>query len=762
MWWRRLEALQLDHPLREQFARQSMLALLPLGSPGRGAAGGAAVPLRAARRARASAVGGAARPRAAILEDRDDLAWVPPRGGRRHLPRRPGSVSARFAAGGDHRSSSGRERDLELAGRLLESGRVLTLFGPGGVGKTRLAHRLASTIAPQFADGVRLVELGPVRDEGAVTAAIAAALDVQQRPNRSLDDSIVELLAPRSMLLVLDNCEHVLDTTSELVELVLRWCPAGAGARHEPGAARHPRRGGVVGATAAGAARAPTCRSTTSSTCRRCSCSSTALARAQADFALDDEQPSRGRRDLHPARRRAAGAGACRGAHAVDEPGAARRAPAGAVPGAGRLATRHRPPAPHLRDLVQWSYDLLTPVEQQLFDRLSVFAGSFVLERAEQVCAGDGIDERDVAGLLGVLVDKSMLVAQGRAVPPARDSARVRARRAGRVTGSRGGARRAHCGPCRPRRARGERPRWSATRRSGWPRWSRASTTCARRTARRSQPATSTRLCGSSSASASTRGGASATSTSPGQRPRVGMPGAREHRLLPVALGVVACGHFVRGELEQAVAVGEEAVAEAQRLDSLTAGLAERALGNALFYLHREREALAWMDRMLDAARATGAPGIVAHAAYMRSVAETSIGDPAGGAEIAALSAAAAIESGSPTALAQADYAPRHRRSRRPNRRGAGALRPERRTRRGGRQPVDPCLRADREPLDPRPSGQQPRRARWIPRRGRHLVPRERLGEPVADVALMCSRSSSRSVTTRPRQRSTARSRQRV
>ena len=60
---------------------------------------------------------------------------------------------------------------------------------------------------------------------------------------------------------------------------------------------------------------------------------------------------------------------------------------------------------------MRWSYDLLTPVEQRLFDRLSVFAGSFVLERAERVCAGDGIDERDVAGLLGVLVDKSMLVA---------------------------------------------------------------------------------------------------------------------------------------------------------------------------------------------------------------------------------------------------------------------------------------------------------------------------------------------------------------
>jgi predicted ATPase len=70
---------------------------------------------------------------------------------------------------------------------------------------------------------------------------------------------------------------------------------------------------------------------------------------------------------------------------------------------------RHRT----LRDLVEWSYDLLTPMEQLLFDRLSVFAGPFVLEQAERVAAGGGIDERDIAGLLGVLVDKSMLVAQG-------------------------------------------------------------------------------------------------------------------------------------------------------------------------------------------------------------------------------------------------------------------------------------------------------------------------------------------------------------
>ncbi len=219
----RLEALQLDHPLREQFTRQSMLALYRSGRQGEA--------LRMAQQFRTGlrddlGLEPSAAMRdleAAILEERPELAWVAP--AVTPPSAAPAPAGHRDALPMETTALVGRERDLELAGRLLESGRILTLFGPGGVGKTRLAHRLASTIAPQFADGVRLVELAPLGDQGAVTAAFAAALDVQQRPNRSLDDSIVEVLSTQSVLLVLDNCEHVLDTTSELVELVLRWCP---------------------------------------------------------------------------------------------------------------------------------------------------------------------------------------------------------------------------------------------------------------------------------------------------------------------------------------------------------------------------------------------------------------------------------------------------------------------------------------------------------------------------------------------------------
>jgi hypothetical protein len=119
----------------------------------------------------------------------------------------------------------------------------------------------------------------------------------------------------------------------------------------------------------------------------------------------------------------------------------------------------------------------------------------------------------------------------------------------------------------------------------------------------------------------------------------------------------VGYGRFVRGDLTGAIEAAEEAMAVAARLGVGTTGLHERVVGNALFYLRREDEAIPLMETMIEAATMTGSPGLVAHAYYMCSVAETSMGNASRGTEIAAQSAAAAIESGSPTALAQADFA---------------------------------------------------------------------------------------------------------
>ncbi len=135
------------------------------------------------------------------------------------------------------------------------------------------------------------------------------------------------------------------------------------------------------------------------------------------------------------------------------------------------------------------------------------------------------------------------------------------------------------------------------------------------------------------------------------------MKGAPAHGAYPLVLATLAYGHFVRGDLATAIAAGRDAVAAADRLGIDTRGLAERALGNAHFYLGETDEALRWMDRMLEVAESTGSDAQRAHAYYMRSVAETSVGHPERGELLAKQSHRAATTCLSPTALAQASYA---------------------------------------------------------------------------------------------------------
>jgi predicted ATPase len=553
----------------------------------------------------------------------------------------------------------GRTGDLEIAARLFEAGRILTLFGPGGVGKTRLAYRLATTSADRFAAGIRLIELAPLRDPAAVIAAVADALDVQRRPNRSLDDSIVELVGDQHLLLVVDNCEHVLEGASDLIETLVKWCPN----LRVLATSREPL--GVPGEVVWSVPPLPV------------------PARGDGDLGALDDNPAV---QLFVERARAARSGfeldtgniadvieICIGLDGVPlaiELAAARMRSMSPAQLAQRLPERFRmlegsrraADSRHrtLRDLVQWSYDLLTPVEQRLFERLSLFADRFGLERAERTCSGHGIDSEDVAPLLAALVDKSMLVAHydsgtaryrmletlrqfGREVLEARPECTqvLAAHIAAQVELAESAALGLY-GADEARSARDLDDAFDDMREAH------------ARALAGGDVDTALRIVVALREYAWRRiryellTWADAT---------VAEPAALEHPLGPLALGVVAYGLFVRGELDDAVDTSQRAVELAGRLGVSTFNLAERAAGNAAFYLGRVPQAMKWIDRMDSVAETMDIPAVRAHALYMRSVAETSLGNFEESGLLAARSAAAARLSGSPTAKAQAGYA---------------------------------------------------------------------------------------------------------
>src|SRR3989442_15853517 len=109
--------------------------------------------------------------------------------------------------------------------RLLASARLLTLTGSGGCGKTRLALQAAVDLVEEFEDGVWLVELAALSDPALVSQNVASALGVREEPGRSLTETLLDHLGAKSLLLVLDNCEHLLSICAQLAEQILRRCP---------------------------------------------------------------------------------------------------------------------------------------------------------------------------------------------------------------------------------------------------------------------------------------------------------------------------------------------------------------------------------------------------------------------------------------------------------------------------------------------------------------------------------------------------------
>ncbi len=308
-------------------------------------------------------------------------------------------------------------------------------------------------------------------------------------------------------------------------------------------------------------------------------------------------------------------------------------------------------------DLVGWSFNLLTRDERALFTRVSVFAGTFDLEAVESVCIDESMDAQAAARLLAALVDKSMVQMTDARTGRYRVLEPLRQFGAAQLDGeARAGARARHAswfldmavragvalaGPDEPASAaRLDRNFDNLRSAFSWMiEHHDLERACALVVALREYSFRSMRA-----------------EVIAWADDVIAMPGFDESLRSPMVLGVAAYGRFVRGDLDSSIEYGRSAVAAAQRLGVGTSGVAERSLGNSLFYQGDAEGAQEWIDRMLDDAR-QGSPARLAHALYMRSVAYTSVGDPQRGVELAQDALLAARRAGSPTALAEASYA---------------------------------------------------------------------------------------------------------
>jgi non-specific serine/threonine protein kinase len=307
----------------------------------------------------------------------------------------------------------GREQELADLLSLRDTTSLLTLTGPGGVGKTRLALRVAREALAEYTDGVWFVDLAPLGDPNLVPQVALAALGVREQPGQTVQNALPAAIGDRQLLLVLDNCEHLLVACGQLVAALLKACP---GARFLV-TSREPL--GIAGETVYRVPPLPTPDP-------RVACQPEALLQyASVQLLLQRTAAASGLRSIPDREDARALSEICwrvDGLPLALELAAARLPALGAAQVAARLDDTFRllvdgyRDAPTrqqtLRATLDWSYRLLSTPEKRLFTWLAVFSGGWTLEAAEAVCAGDGVEEADVADLLGHLVAKSLVLAE--------------------------------------------------------------------------------------------------------------------------------------------------------------------------------------------------------------------------------------------------------------------------------------------------------------------------------------------------------------
>jgi len=305
----------------------------------------------------------------------------------------------------------GRGRELAEVRALVESSRLVTLTGAGGCGKTRLGLQVAAELADGSGDGVWLVELAAVADQDAVGPAIAGALRIAGQPGRPVAETLVDALAPQDILIVLDNCEHLIDACAKTADAIVRRCPR----VHLLATSREPL--GIGGETVYRVPSLSLPGPGDNGSASPESSDAVALfvdrARAQGASVTAGEQA--GPLVVSVCRR-------LDGMPLAIELAAARLRTMSLASLHDRLDQRFRlltggsrtalERQQTLRATVDWSYSLLNGAEQLLLRRLSVFAESFDLDAAEAVCGFGDLEALDVAGLLGSLADKSLVQAE--------------------------------------------------------------------------------------------------------------------------------------------------------------------------------------------------------------------------------------------------------------------------------------------------------------------------------------------------------------
>ena len=303
----------------------------------------------------------------------------------------------------------GRDREMEQVRQLLANSRLLTLLGMGGLGKSRLSMQVAAIVLDDYPDGVWFVELAALSDPQLVPQAAASVLGVREEPGTPVVEALVRFVRDKKLLIVLDNCEHVVQACADLAKRLLQVGPqvrvlassrdalriAGEAVfQVAPLAAPGQGEQTVEALLANDAVRLFVDRATAVQPAFRLTAKA-ASAVAEICRRLDGIPLAL---ELAAARTRAIPIETI--AERLNER-------------FKLLTTRDRTVLPRqqtLRALIDWSYDLLPPDEQRLFQRLSVFAGGWTLEAAEAVVAGAPIESGDVMDLLANLVEKSLVM----------------------------------------------------------------------------------------------------------------------------------------------------------------------------------------------------------------------------------------------------------------------------------------------------------------------------------------------------------------